>query len=87
MGSSGRSKELEYKLNEAFAAVFRDKSGELVLNYLKSITVNRICGPEATDNALRHLEGQRFNFGVIQARYEAGVAQRKMAIDKEKKDV
>ena len=79
-----RTKQNEYDINEAFAATFRDRSGDLVLDYLKSITINAVSGPEITDHALRHLEGMRFLFGIISARTEAGNEQKKMALKKEK---
>jgi hypothetical protein len=39
--------------------LFATPDGEAILEHLKSMTIDRCLGPEAGDNALRHLEGQR----------------------------
>jgi hypothetical protein len=41
------------------ARLFASPDGEAVLQHLKAMTIDRSLGPEAGDNALRHLEGQR----------------------------
>lgn len=41
------------------ARLFATPDGEAVLGHLKSMTIDRCLAPEAGDNALRHLEGQR----------------------------
>lgn len=41
------------------ARLFATPDGEAILGHLKSMTIDRCLGPEAGDNALRHLEGQR----------------------------
>ena len=41
--------------------------------YLKSITINRIGGPAMDDNALRHLEGQRYIVGLLEMRLQLGI--------------
>lgn len=71
-----RTKDLEHRLNEAFAATFRDRAGEVVLDYLRSITINFVAGAEVTDSFLRHLEGQRYIYALIQTRIENGGKQR-----------
>ena len=45
------------------------------MDYLKSITVNSVAGPEQSDSHLRHLEGSRFLVGLISTRIELGVKQ------------
>ena len=67
-----RTLEEERDLNTAFSGLFKDKLGEKVLNYLKSITVNTVAGPEVSDNKLRHLEGSRYIVGLIEHRIERG---------------
>ncbi len=67
-----RSEENEAKLNSLFAAVFSGADGEQVLAHLKKITINRINGPEVTNDVLRHVEGQRHLVGLIDARVRAG---------------
>ncbi|ARJ64953.1 hypothetical protein WV31_04330 [Magnetospirillum sp. ME-1] len=41
------------------ARLFATPDGEAVLSHLKAMTIDRCLSPEAGDNALRHLEGQR----------------------------
>ncbi|MEQ9683955.1 MAG: hypothetical protein RLO49_14715, partial [Rhodospirillales bacterium] len=41
------------------ARCFRGADGAALLAYLKALTLDRALGPDATDAALRHLEGQR----------------------------
>ncbi len=50
----------EAALSKAFARCLSGPDGELVLDYLRSMTVDRALGPQASDMMLRHLEGQRF---------------------------
>lgn len=46
----------------AFARLFARPEAETVLQYLKQLTLERALGPDATDNELRFLEGQRALF-------------------------
>jgi hypothetical protein len=46
-----------------------------VLQYLKAITIDSVAGPEISDHALRHLEGQRYIVGLIQRRVNKGKSQ------------
>jgi hypothetical protein len=41
------------------ARLFATPDGEAVLGHLRETTLGRCLSPEAGDNALRHLEGQR----------------------------
>ncbi|MEO5336118.1 MAG: hypothetical protein H7841_04370 [Magnetospirillum sp. WYHS-4] len=43
----------------AFARCLRGRDGEWVLSHLRSVTLERACGPTVDDAYLRHLEGQR----------------------------
>jgi hypothetical protein len=43
----------------ASARCFRGADGEMVLRYLRALTLDRALGPNASDTMLRHLEGQR----------------------------
>jgi len=70
-----RSSDDEEKLNSAFTALFSTDIGVSVLQYLKSITIESVAGPEITDNSLRHLEGQRYIVGLIQRRVNKGKSQ------------
>lgn len=44
---------------KAAATCFRDGQGEVLLDYLRALTLGRTLGPGADDRLLRHLEGQR----------------------------
>lgn len=43
-----------------FARVFRGGDGTAALAHLRRLTIERRLPPDASDAALRHLEGQRF---------------------------
>jgi hypothetical protein len=72
----GMSRDLdeERKINEAFALVFDDSPASyLVLQYLRSITLNLVNGPENLDNlSLAHREGQRYIMALIDHRVALG---------------
>jgi hypothetical protein len=74
MGPDGivRTVEREREINSLFASFFRGRAAEKVLAYLRSITVNNVAGPNIADGELRHLEGQRFLYQVIEARIQMG---------------
>lgn len=46
-------------LARIFARMFRGADGEAALAYLTQLTTERCLGPDASDAALRCLEGQR----------------------------
>jgi hypothetical protein len=60
------SEDNEISLN--IRSLFRSPSGEQVLKYLRSITIEAVTGPAASDAELRHLEGQRYIVGLIERR-------------------
>ena len=66
-----RSIEEQRRLNELMALTFRGDAGKAALDYLRSISIERACGPFVTDGELRHLEGMRFVVGVISQRIAA----------------
>lgn len=47
------------ELEDAFVRCFASEHGRLVLAHLRRLFLDRRVGPEASDAALRHLEGQR----------------------------
>jgi len=51
----------------SFARCFAGPDGARVLGVLRAMTVERTLGPDATDAALRHLEGQRALVATILA--------------------
>jgi len=77
LGPDGRERPAgqDARINEWFAATFRGVAAERVLDYLKSITINAVAGPEQSDAALRHLEGSIYLVGIIETRINLGVKQ------------
>lgn len=67
-----RSADLDDQINEAFAICFRGASGKLCLDYLATITTQRIQLPPIAPYDLTHLEGQRALFGIISKRVQHG---------------
>lgn len=67
-----RPPKAEAELNEAFAIVFKGAAGTKVLDYLKSITTNRVIGPGQTENTYAYAEGGRWLMGVISTRIKDG---------------
>lgn len=67
-----RPPKVERNLNEAFAITFRDQCGKDVLDYLKSITTNRVLEPGLPENTYSYQEGARWLMGVISTRIKDG---------------
>ena len=63
-----RSKSNDEKISKDIRSVFRTPNGQEVLTYLRSITIEAVTGPAASDAELRHLEGQRYLVGLIERR-------------------
>lgn len=59
-----------------FARCFLTTHGALVLQYLRSVTVDRIIGPSAPDSLLRHAEGQRHLVKTIETLVARGRGSR-----------
>lgn len=76
-----RTPEREREINLAVAAVFAGDAGRVVLEYLKSITTNVASGPEISDRALMHLEGQRFLVGLLSQRINLGHKEKTRNVD------
>ncbi len=68
--SSQATDDLE--LARCFARVFRGGDGERALRYLKSMSVDQVLGPCASDAMLRHVEGQRQLVAHVQRLIERG---------------
>lgn len=67
-----RTPASEAKLNILCASVLGTAAGQELMNYIKSITINRVSGPEVSDAHLRHLEGMRHLAAILQLRIEQG---------------
>ena len=62
----------EEKLNSAFKTAFADKSGEVVLDYLRQLTLDSACMPGASTNEVLMREGARWVVGIILERVHRG---------------
>jgi len=67
-----RPPKIEHNLNECFAIIFRGAAGQKALDYLKSITTNRVIGPGEPENTYSYQEGARWLMGVISTRIQDG---------------
>ena len=47
-------------VDQLFARVLNTPAGKELMAYLRSITMERVLGADASDAAVRFLEGQRF---------------------------
>lgn len=86
MGPDGhyRTDEEERRLNLIVLAALGTPSGEEVMKYLRSITIEVAAGPKITDAELRHLEGMRFLTGLLSQRINLGHKAKSHVDDKEK---
>lgn len=62
------------QVEKAFARSFATPDGQQVLAHLRALTLDRALGPEASDAALRSLDGQRCLILHIEALIERGRA-------------
>jgi len=53
------SHEADTALAKCFTRTFEHDDGARVLAHLRSLTRERVLGPETPDSVLRHVEGQR----------------------------
>ena len=60
------------KIEQSYTRTFGTADGARVLEHLRSLTVMRFLGSDATDNQLRHLEGQRALVRQIEMIIERG---------------
>lgn len=65
-----RSPDVDKTISKHIDAAFKTPAGKEVMKYLRSITIEAVQGPHATDAELRHLEGQRYLVAIIQRRIE-----------------
>ena len=59
-------------LEKIFVRTFSTPSGQLVLEHLRKITVERVLGPNASDTQLRWAEAQRALVHQIEHLSEGG---------------
>ncbi len=66
------SEEETAALCRCFARCFSGAEGDIVLDHLRRLILDRRCPPSASDAELRHLEGQRFAVAYIRQMVERG---------------
>jgi len=67
--------ETERELNRLAFLCFGDDNGKRFMAYLKSITLNTAFDGNISNEALRHMEGQRWLVGMIVQRAAKGAEQ------------
>lgn len=73
---NGHDADARRRVEIAFARCFAGDEGERALAHLRAVTLERACAPDASDAALRHLDGQRALVLHIQSLIHRGRAQR-----------
>jgi len=63
-----RASDKDIEASHNIAQVFSSPTGQEVLRYLRSITIEMVNGPNVTTEELRHIEGQRYIVGLIEQR-------------------
>tara|TARA_B100000424_G_scaffold121319_1_gene91760 strand:- start:42 stop:281 length:240 start_codon:yes stop_codon:yes gene_type:complete len=67
-----RSKEKDKIISQNVQSLFKTPTGQEVLKYLKSVTIEAVSGSNISDAELRHLEGQRYIVALIVKRINHG---------------
>lgn len=67
-----RSAESDIQISQTVASLFSTPSGQEVLKYLRSVTIEMVNGPAVSANELMHMEGQRYLVGLIERRISHG---------------
>lgn len=74
IGTDGlqRGKPEDERISQNIAEIFGTPTGQEVLKYLRSVTIEMVNGPAVTPNELMHMEGQRYLVGLIERRIVHG---------------
>jgi len=63
-----RKSERDVEISKNVAQIFSSPTGQEVLRYLRSVTIELVNGPNISTEELRHLEGQRYLVAMIEQR-------------------
>jgi hypothetical protein len=63
-----RKSERDVEISKNIAQIFSTPTGQEVLKYFRSITIEMVNGPNVSTEELRHIEGQRYLVGLIEQR-------------------
>jgi len=67
-----RSSDRDVQISQNIAQIFSSATGQEVLKYFRSVTIELVNGPNISTEELRHLEGQRYFVGMIEQRIAHG---------------
>ena len=76
-----RNIKREQRINEVFFHTFKGEAAEMVLNYMRSISLSMVNGPDATDAQLRHREGMRDMMRIVNTRIEIGEREHRQKME------
>jgi hypothetical protein len=63
-----RPQDKDRQISQNIATLFGSATGQAVLRYLRSITIEMVHGPNVSTEELRHMEGQRYIVGLLENR-------------------
>ena len=63
-----RPQDKDREISQNIATLLGSDTGQAVLKYLRSITIEMVHGPNVTTEELRHMEGQRSIVGLYERR-------------------
>jgi len=63
-----RPQNKDREISQNIATLLGSDTGQAVLKYLRSITIEMVHGPNVTTEELRHMEGQRYIVGLLESR-------------------
>ena len=63
-----RPQNKDREISQNIATLLGSDTGQAVLKYLRSITIEMVHGPNVTTEELRHMEGQRYIVGLLERR-------------------
>ncbi len=58
----------DVEISKNIAQIFNTPTGKAVLQYLRSVTIEMVNGPNVSTEELRHIEGQRYIVGLLEQR-------------------
>jgi hypothetical protein len=67
-----RPEATDKQISQNVAEIFSTTTGQEVLKYLRSVTIEMVNGPAVSPNELMHMEGQRYLVGLIERRISHG---------------
>ena len=72
-----RNKDEDLRISLDVHSLFNTPAGKSVLKYLRKITIETVNGPNVNDATLRHQEGQRYVYAIIERRINHAMKEKK----------